>query len=105
MTTIRNEENKREQISDADNVEGPIEGVMREEITEALKYLKIGKAPWPSEVYAVMIVASGDVGINVDGTLQKNTKWKRNTSRQSYKCCYSYFNGKGVTLNYDMYWE
>ena len=38
---------------------------MREEIMEVLKYLKIGKAPGPTEVYAEMILASGDVGIRV----------------------------------------
>ena len=32
---------------------------------EALKYLKVGKAPGPSEVYAELILASGDVGISV----------------------------------------
>ena len=33
----------------ADTVEEPIERVMREEIMEALKYLKIGKAPGPTD--------------------------------------------------------
>ena len=28
-------------------------------------HLKNGMAPWPSEVYAEMILASGDVGIRV----------------------------------------
>ena len=32
---------------------------------EALKHLKIEKAPGPSEVYAEMILASGDVEIGV----------------------------------------
>ena len=36
---------------------------MREEIMEAFKYLKIGKAPGPKQVYTEMILASGDVGI------------------------------------------
>ena len=36
---------------------------MREEIMEALKYMKIRKAPKPMEDYAEMILASGDVGI------------------------------------------
>ena len=70
---------------DADTIEGPIERVMREEIMEAFKYLKIRKAPgptekgaWanrerclgqqrkvpgPTEVYTEMIQASGEVGI------------------------------------------
>ena len=62
---IMNEENKWDQITDADTVDGPTERVVREEIMEAFKYLKIGKASGPSEVYAEMILASGDVGIRV----------------------------------------
>ena len=60
-----NEENEWDKITDADAVEGPIERVMKEEIVEAFKYLKIGKAPVPTEVYAEMILASGEVGIRV----------------------------------------
>ena len=45
-----NEENELDQIADADTVEGPIERVMREEIMEAFKHLKIGMAPGPTEV-------------------------------------------------------
>ena len=52
-------------MEDADNVDGPNERVMREEIMEAFKYLKIGKAPGPAEVFAEMILASGGVGIRV----------------------------------------
>ena len=44
MSKIMNEENELDQIADA--VEGPIEGVMREEIMEAFKYVKIGKGSW-----------------------------------------------------------
>ena len=38
---------------------------MREDILEAFKHLRIEKAPGPSDVYAEMIQASGDVGIRV----------------------------------------
>ena len=38
---------------------------MREDIMEMFKYLKIRKAPGLTEVYAEMILASGDVGIRV----------------------------------------
>ena len=65
MSKIMNEDNEYGQIAVADTVEGPIEKVMREEIMEAFNYLKIGKAPGPSEVYAEIILASGDVGIKV----------------------------------------
>ena len=54
-----------DQIADADTVLEPIEGVMREEIMEAFKDLKIEKASGPSEVYAKIILASEDVGNRV----------------------------------------
>ena len=60
-----NEENEWDQIADADAVQGSIERVMTEEIMEAFKYLKIGKAPGPTEAYAEMILASGGVVIRV----------------------------------------
>ena len=63
MSKIMNEENELDQI--ADTVEGPIERVMREEIMEVFKYLKIGKAPEPTEAYAEIIPSSGDVLIRV----------------------------------------
>ena len=56
-----NEENEWDQI--ADTVEGQIEGVMREEIVEAFKYLNIGKAHGLTNAYAKIILASGDVGL------------------------------------------
>ena len=39
--------------------------MLREEIIETLKYLKVGKAPGPANVYAEMILHSGDVDIRV----------------------------------------
>ena len=63
MSKILNEKNEWDQIADADAVEGPIERVMNEEMMEAFKYLKIGKAPGPTEVNVEMILASGDIGI------------------------------------------
>ena len=45
------------------NVEGSIVREMSKEIMEAFKYLKIGKVPGLTEVYAEIILASGDVEI------------------------------------------
>ena len=87
MQKIINEENELDQTADADTVEGLIERVMREEIMEAFKHLKIGKAPGSTEVYPEMILASGDVGIRVDGTFPENTRWKKNDSKLGYLCC------------------
>ena len=60
-----NEENEWDQIADVYTVEGPIKRVMREELMEAFKYLKIEKASGPAKVYTEMILASGDVRIRV----------------------------------------
>ena len=65
MLKIMNEKNECDQIANADAIQGPIERVLKEEIMVALKHLKIGMAPGPSQVYAVMILASGDVEIRV----------------------------------------
>ena len=42
-----------------------IERVLSEEIMEAFKHSKIGQAPWPSDIYAEMILAIVDAGIRV----------------------------------------
>ena len=46
-------------------VEGPVEEVSLEEITSAMKKMKLGKASGLSEVSIKMINASGKVGIDV----------------------------------------
>ena len=60
-----NEENEWGQIADADAVQGPIERVLREWIMEAFMHLSTAMDSGQSEVYAEMILASGDVGIRV----------------------------------------
>ena len=65
MSKVMNEENELDQIADADTVQGPIQRVMREEIMEAFKYLKIGKETGRTEAYAEMILSSADNGIRV----------------------------------------
>ena len=75
---------------------------------EAFIYLKIAKAPGSFEVYVEMILANGDVGIDVDGTLPEYTRWKRSASRLRYLCCNSNWNsnsnnGKGDIMNCGMY--
>ena len=54
MSQQMNEGSEWDEITDADSVEGPIERAIREEIMAAFKYLKIGKAPGPTQVYAEM---------------------------------------------------
>ena len=66
------EEKEWDQTADADTVEGSIERVMREEIMETCKHLKIEKAPGLSEVYAEMTPPGGDVGIKVTRIIATN---------------------------------
>ena len=63
MYDITNEDNEWDQT--ADTVEGPMERVLREEIMEAFKHLKIDKSSRLSDVHAEMILASGDARIRV----------------------------------------
>ena len=49
----------------ADTVQGQIERVLKEEIMEAFKHLKVGIVTGSSEVYVEIILASGVVGIRV----------------------------------------
>ena len=70
----------------------------REEIMEAFKYVMIGKAPGLTEVYAEMILASGDVGIRVlmepcHGILDGIG----NARRLGYQCCDSYFKENDIS--------
>ena len=48
-----------------DVVEVPVVCVSREEVLQALNYVKKGKAPGPSEVSLYLIAASNEVGIQV----------------------------------------
>ena len=60
-----NEENDWDQMTDVDVVEGPVEGVTREEIIKAMEKMKRGKAAGPSDICTEMILASGEIGIGV----------------------------------------
>ena len=64
LERIMNEENEWDQNVKADLVEGPVERVSREEV-KAMGEMKAGKAAAPSEVSVEMIVASGEIGIDV----------------------------------------
>ena len=46
-------------------MEGPVKRVIWEEVVKALAKMKAGKAAGPLEVSVEMIVASGEIGINV----------------------------------------
>ena len=88
----------------ADTVEGPIQRVMREEIMEAFKLLKIVKVPGPSEAYARVIVASGDVEIRslMKPCLRKLDE-KRMPADWATSIAIPIFKGKGDIMNCGMH--
>ena len=96
--------NELNQIADADTVEGPIQRVTREEIMEAYKYLKIGMASGPTEVYAEMILASDDVGISVLMELCHRILDGRGMSEdRATRVAIPSFEGKGDVVNCGMH--
>ena len=60
-----NKENNWDHVTEASMVEGLIKNVTREEMSIAIKMVKVGKAAGPSEVCAEMISASGEVEVSV----------------------------------------
>ena len=73
MEKIMNEENEWDHMVETDVVERPAEKVARNEIVEAMQNVKSGKATGPSEVSVEMIVASGEIGVNVVMELYQRT--------------------------------
>ena len=65
MEKIMNEENEREHMVEIGLVEGPVEKMARNEMIEAMRKMKSGKATGPSEVSVEMIVASGEIEVKV----------------------------------------
>ena len=61
-----NDENELDEIEDTYTVERLSERLMRENIVEVFKHLKIGKALGPSEVYAEMILTSGEIRLLIE---------------------------------------
>ena len=61
MEKIRNIKNNLDQVTNADVVEGPVQGISHAEIKHAVKAMKTAKAAGPSDVNAEMIAASGQV--------------------------------------------
>ena len=71
---------------------------------EAFKYLKIGKAPGPTEVYAKMILASGDVGIIVLMELCHRILDEKGLPEDwAISVVIPMFKGKGDTINCGMH--
>ena len=61
MDRIMNEENAWDHKMDTSMVDGPVEKVFREEVREAIRNMKQGKAAGLSEVTTEMTVAGVDL--------------------------------------------
>ena len=100
MSKTMNEENGWDQIAETDTVQGQIERVMREEIMETFKRMKIGQTP---EVNAEIILASGDNGIRVLMAFCKRMHDEKGMpSDWSTRVAIHIFKGKGDIMNCDM---
>ena len=78
---------------------------MREEILEAFKHLKIAMAPGPSEVYAQMILASGDILIKMLMDLfQRILDGIGMPEDWATSVAIPIFEGNGDVMNCGMYW-
>ena len=70
-------------MTEADMVEGPVEGVTYEEVTKAMNKMKLGKAAGPSKVNMNMIISSGKFVVIIKKLCQRirdgedvSEKWK-----------------------------
>ena len=103
MNEIMNKENDLD-VTAASMVEGPIKNVTCKEMAIATKVMKLGKAAGPCEVYAEMIFASGEVGINVMMELcQHLLDGKRMPDEWQTSVLVPIFKGKGDVRNCNTY--
>ena len=65
MEKVMNEENEWDGIAEAAVVHGPLERVTEEEVKDAIKHMKLGRAAGVSGVAVEHIAASGMVGVEV----------------------------------------
>ena len=104
MEKIMNVENEWDQMVEADLVEGPVEEVTDEELMEAMKKMKLGKAAGPSEVNMDMIIASGKFGVGVIKKLcQKALDGKGMPKEWKTSAVVSVFNGEGDVMDCEAY--
>ena len=87
-------------------VEGSVEKISLEEITNAMKKIKLVKVSALSEVSIEMINANGKVGIDVMMKLCQRKGWKRNARMlEDWKTSFimPIYKGKGDMMNCDAY--
>ena len=101
---IMNEENEWDHMVETNVVEGLWEKVARNEIVEAMKKMKLGKATGPSEVNVKMIVASGKIGVKVVMELCQRVLDRRETpDKWKTGAIVPIFKGKGDVMSCGSY--
>ena len=78
MEEMINNENDWDHVTEASEVEGPIEKIPCKELAIAIKMMKPGKAAGSSEVCAEMISASGEVRVSVILELSPREECEKN---------------------------
>ena len=63
-----------------DTVEGQVDYVSRDEVIQALREMKTGKAPVPSDVSLELIAADGEIGIHLIVDMCQNSRYIGNAS-------------------------
>jgi len=104
MEKIMNVENEWDHRMEVDIVQGPIEKITREEIVKTIRAMKLGKAAGPSEVSTEMIIASGEIEVDVMMELFQNVldrkgipeEWKTSVAVPIFK-------GKGDVMSCGSY--
>ena len=103
MEKIMNVENEWDQMVEVAMVEGPVEGVIDEEVMEAMNKMKLGKAAGPSEVNMDMIIASGTFGIGVIKLCQRMLDGEGMPEEWKTSVVVSIFKGKGDVMDCGAY--
>ena len=95
-----NKENARDQNTEIGIVEGSVEKISLQEITSAMKKMKLGKASALSEVSIEIINANGKVGIDVMMKLcQRVLDGKRMVEEWKTSVIVLIYKGKGDVTN------
>ena len=90
-------------MAEADIVEGPVEGVIYEEVMKAMNKMKLGKAIGPSKVNTDMTTASGKFGVITKKLCQKIVDGEDMPQKWKTRVVVSIFKGKGGVMDCGAY--
>ena len=95
MEKILNVEGERDQMAEADMVEGRVEGVTCEEVMKAMNQMKLGKAAGPSKVNMDMIMASEKFGVIIKKLCERILDGEDWPEEWKTRVVFPTFKGKG----------